>query len=64
MRKVEEREKKGARERQDEESLGGPLCCSCLLENKACHCAPCACLMQTEAEIEERGRGVCVGGVK
>lgn len=53
------KEKEGGRQRQDEESLGWPLCCLCLLENKACHCAPCS-------EIEERdgGGGVCVGGVK
>lgn len=59
-----EREKEGVRPRQDEESLGWLLCCLCLLENKACHCAPCACSIQTEAEIEELGCFVLRGGAK
>lgn len=59
-----EREKEGVRPRQDEESLGWLLCCLCLLENKACHCAPCACSIQTEAEIEELGCFVLRGGGK
>ncbi len=64
-RQNEKGEGERERQRQDEESLGWPLRCLCLLENKACHCAPCACLMQTEAEIEEGVVVVfCVGGVK
>lgn len=30
------------------------LCCLCLFENKACHCALCACSGQTEAEMADR----------
>lgn len=49
------RERKTERVVEDRMKRGRlDLCCLCLFENKACHCALCACAELTEAEMADR----------
>lgn len=69
-RGIREIERARRRERDRMKSLAWPLCCLCLLENKACHCAP-PVIVSYRQWLRWRGEGgmegaglFSVGGVK